>query len=115
MQLDYQEIGHNVRLQRTQLGMKQAELAERIDVSSQHISQIECGRTKLSLPVLVSLANALDCDVNALLGTNIQGEQTRRNMINRELQALLEQAPPQKLKLCLAVCGVILAQPEDAS
>lgn len=34
MQLDYQEIGHNVRLQRTQLGMKQSELAERIDVSS---------------------------------------------------------------------------------
>lgn len=31
--------------------LKQAELAELVDVSAQHISHVECGKTKLSLPV----------------------------------------------------------------
>lgn len=53
MTIDYEEIGQNIKMFRTRKRLKQAELAEMIEVSSQHISHIECGRTKLSLLVLI--------------------------------------------------------------
>lgn len=48
--VDYVEIGQNVKMCRMRKRMKQAELAEMANVSAQHISHIECGITKLSLP-----------------------------------------------------------------
>lgn len=41
MDLDYQEIGRNIRRFRQAKGLKQKELAELIQVSDQHVSHIE--------------------------------------------------------------------------
>lgn len=68
MELDYQEIGRNIRRFRQGLGMKQKDLAELIHVSDQHISHIENAYTKLSLVTLVAISNALKVDCNTLLG-----------------------------------------------
>lgn len=68
--LDYNEIGHNIRFYRQRAGLSQNQLSGMIGVSAQHITHIE-GSTKLSLPVLVRIANALSIDVNCLLGDNI--------------------------------------------
>lgn len=56
MEIDYAEIGRNIREHRRRCGMKQKELAELINVSDQHISHIENGYTKLSLVTLVAIA-----------------------------------------------------------
>lgn len=40
MKLDYAEIGHNIRRYRINSGLKQKTLAEKIHVSSQHISHM---------------------------------------------------------------------------
>lgn len=50
MELDYQEIGRNVRRYRLSKGLKQKQLAELIQVSDQHISHIENAHTQVSLP-----------------------------------------------------------------
>ena len=52
--MDYYEIGQRIRKNRRALGLSQEELAEKIGISSTHMSHIETGNTKLSLPVLVS-------------------------------------------------------------
>ena len=59
MELDYQAIGVRVRRFRKLQGLTQQALAERSDQEPSNISHIERGATKLSLPTLVSLANAL--------------------------------------------------------
>lgn len=53
MELDYQEIGRNVRRYRLSKGLKQKQLAELIQVSDQHISHIENAHTQVSLPTLI--------------------------------------------------------------
>lgn len=53
MTVDYEEIGKNIKLYRIRRELKQAQLAERVGVSSQHISHIECGRTKLGMSLLI--------------------------------------------------------------
>lgn len=53
-ELDYFEIGSNIRIQRILNGLKQKDLAERVNVSPQHISHVETGRAKPSLLMIVS-------------------------------------------------------------
>ena len=52
MELDYKAIGQNIREHRRKSGLNQKELAELVNLSPQHISHIETGHTKLSLPTL---------------------------------------------------------------
>lgn len=57
--MDYYQIGQRVRKYRKAQGLSQEELAARVGISVTHMSHIETGNTKLSLPVLVELACAL--------------------------------------------------------
>ena len=52
--MDYKELGNHVREARTIYGITQSNLAERVGCSVQHISHIETGHTKASLPLLVA-------------------------------------------------------------
>ena len=65
--LDYKAIGERIRKYRKALGLSQEELAERVDISTTHISHIETGSTKLSLQVLVNISNALSVQTDQLL------------------------------------------------
>lgn len=75
-ELDYKEIGHNIRYYRQRAGLKQNRLSDIIDVSPQHISHIESG-VQLSLPVLIKIANALDVGADCLLGSNLHKKQDK--------------------------------------
>ena len=57
--MDYYQIGQRVRKYRKAQGLSQEELAARVGISVTHMSHIETGNTKLSLPVLVELAGPL--------------------------------------------------------
>jgi len=64
---DYTLIGQRIRDRRLALKLTQETLAEAADISIQHMSKIENGRTKLSLPCVIALANALKTTVDRLL------------------------------------------------
>ena len=51
----YQEIGNNIKICRIRCNLKQAELAEMVGVTSQHISHVERCQTKPSLTLLVDI------------------------------------------------------------
>lgn len=59
MNINYKAIGMRIRNRRKVLGLTQQRLAEIADLSDTNISHIERGATKLSLPSLISIANAL--------------------------------------------------------
>ncbi len=65
--MNYYAIGQRIRKHRKAQGLTQERLAEIVEVSPTHISHIETGVTKLSLPALVRIADALDVRVDALL------------------------------------------------
>ena len=71
MELDYVAIGRRIRDARRQLGITQEKLAETVDLSPSHMSHIESGKTKVSLPSLILIANALYTSVDSLLHDNI--------------------------------------------
>ncbi len=67
MDIDYLDIGKRIKVKRLKLKLSQEKLAEKADVSNQHISHIENGTTKLGLPTLIAISNALNTSVDELL------------------------------------------------
>ena len=65
--IDYYGIGQRIRKIRKANSLSQEELASRIDISITHMSHIETGNTKLSLQVLVDIANELNVSTDELL------------------------------------------------
>ena len=65
--MNYKEIGTRIRKYRKLKNISQEELAEKIDISTTHMSHIETGSTKLSLQVLVDIAQILEVSTDALI------------------------------------------------
>lgn len=65
--MDYFKIGQKIRKFRKAYNMSQDKLAEAVGISTTHLSHIETGNTKLSLPVLVEIANVLNVQTDDLL------------------------------------------------
>lgn len=70
--MDYYELGQRIRKFRKARGLSQEQLAEKIGISSTHMSHIETANTKLSLPVLIDIAEALEVQTDCLLYANQQ-------------------------------------------
>lgn len=92
--LNYVEIGNKIRLLRKAKGLSQEQLAEKIWISTTHMSHIETGTTKLSLPVLVDIANALHVGTDDLLSEQITARD--RNFENAVQEILSSCTPSQK-------------------
>ncbi len=93
--MDYYEIGQRIRKFRKAHGFSQEELAEKAEISTTHMSHIETGNTKLSLPVLVLLAKALDVRTDDLLFDNAGSSCTANT---NEIVEILESCTPQQLR-----------------
>lgn len=91
--MDYYKIGQRVRQYRRDRALSQEELAEKAGISVTHMSHIETGNTKLSLPVLVSLCQALKVQADELLSDAPQG----RAASLAGLEAVLETCTPRQL------------------
>lgn len=71
MSIDYKSIGRRIKAARIRLDMTQERLAEQVNLSPSHLSNIETGTTKVSLPTIVKLANALQVSVDSLLADSV--------------------------------------------
>jgi len=71
MILDYKAIGKRIKIARIRADLTQEKLAEIVNLSPSHLSNIETGTTKVSLLSIVNLANALSVTVDDLLCDNL--------------------------------------------
>ena len=67
VKLNYTDIGMRIKNERARKKISQERLAELADLSIAHTSHIETGNTKVSLPALVKIANALSVSLNDLV------------------------------------------------
>lgn len=93
--MDYYEIGQRIRKIRKAHGLSQEELAEKINISTTHMSHIETGNTKLSLPVFVDIAAALDVRADDLLSTHA----ATTSATLEEISAIMEHCTAQEAKV----------------
>lgn len=67
MDLQICDMGMRIKSRRKELKIKQAELAESIEISKNHMSSIENGKQKPSLDTFVKICKCLDITPNYLL------------------------------------------------
>jgi transcriptional regulator with XRE-family HTH domain len=110
--MDYYQIGQRIRKVRKAKGLSQEALAAKVDISLPHMSHIETGNTKLSLPVLVALAEALDVKVDDLLYDNTQYSP---NAAVNEIAAVLLSCTAQESKIIVDMVKALKAALEQHS
>lgn len=67
MELNYSLIGERIKKIRKSQKLTQDKLSEMAEISPQHLSQIESAKTKLSLPALINICNALNVTTDVVL------------------------------------------------
>lgn len=96
--MNYYEIGQRIRKYRKASGLSQETLAEAIEISTTHMSHIETGNTKLSLPVLVAIADILSVQTDALL---YDAPIENKTCLITEMNEFLESCSPVELRFML--------------
>lgn len=66
-EINYQKLGLKIKEIRISRGLTQDTLAEMVSCNTSHISNIENNHTKVSLNVLLAIANALNTSIDYLL------------------------------------------------
>ena len=107
MDLDYRAIGIRIRRFRKDQGLTQQVLAEMSNQEPSNISHIERGATKLSLPTIVNIANALSVSVDDLLCDSLIESKTS---FEREIADILFDCDHQELKV---IAGTMRALKEN--
>lgn len=93
--MDYYKIGQNIRKIRKAHGLSQEELAEKVNISTTHMSHIETGNTKLSLPVFVDIASSLEVRTDDLLDNSSETTSTSLD----EISDVLDRCSAQEAKV----------------
>lgn len=94
--MDYYKIGQRIRKFRKAYHLSQEQLAEKVGISTTHMSHIETGNTKLSLPVFVDIAKVLCIQTDELLYDTPQKDKTA---IKGELEEILDSCSMQDIQI----------------
>ncbi|MGN1418884.1 MAG: helix-turn-helix domain-containing protein [Acutalibacteraceae bacterium] len=95
MEINYISIGARIRQFRKEKGWTQAVLAEKSGIEPSNISHIERGATKLSLPTLVSIANALEVTTDELVYASLV---KREHILTDSISSLLSDCNGDELQ-----------------
>ena len=93
-EIDYVAIGKRIRAARKLKKWTQETLAENAACEPSNISHIERAATKLSLPTLIRIANALDRSLDELVYDNLT---KNAHISNAMINELLKDCTPQEL------------------
>lgn len=98
--MDYYKIGQRIRKMRKACGLTQEKLAELVKISNTHMSHIETGNTKLSLPLLVKIAETLSVQIDELL---YDSPQTNTTTLRQEISELLNTCSNEELYVIIDI------------
>lgn len=96
MNIDYQSIGKRIKTARIRMDITQERLAELVNLSPSHLSNIETGSTKLSLPTIIHLANALHVSVDELLADSVVQS---KPIFEDEIQSILKDCDDYEIRI----------------
>lgn len=87
MGINYVSIGQNIKKFRVEKGLTQNKLGEKSGIEPSNTSHIERGATKVSLPTLVSIANALDVSLDEIIYDSlVKNEHIKIKLIDEIIQ-----------------------------
>lgn len=99
-EIDYAKLGIKIKKMRQKAGLTQDNLAEIVSCNTSHISNVENNHTKVSLNVLLAIANALNTSIDFLLADQLENSSLALdNEILRVLRGRDNQTKEKLLKI----------------
>ena len=92
----YKAIGKRIKIARIKADLTQERLAERINISPTHLSNIETGTTRVSLSTMISIANALSVTSDDLLCDSIVKAKAQ---FEKDIALLLEDCDEYEIRI----------------
>ncbi|MBE6857505.1 MAG: helix-turn-helix transcriptional regulator [Ruminococcus sp.] len=101
MELNYALIGERIKKIRKAQKITQDRLSEMAGISPQHLSQIESAKTKLSLPALINICNALNVTTDKVLCDVLTADTSEQ--INSDIAEVFNDCTADEIYLMLSV------------
>lgn len=101
MELNYTLIGARIKKIRKSQNITQDRLSEMAGISPQHLSQIESAKTKLSLPALTNICNALNVTTDKVLCDVLTADTSEQ--INSDIAEVFKDCTADEVYLMLSV------------
>ena len=99
--IDYRAMGQRIRARRLELKLTQEKLAEKVEISTSHIGEIERGTSICSLAVIVNIATVLNLNLDILVkGINDENA-------DNAFSEILDTLPNDNRKLYIKICETL--------
>lgn len=93
--IDFVQVGKRIRNARNNHDMKQKDLAERLGTNANHLSDIERGKKRASLEMLMQISNILDTPVDDFLKDNPMISSSY--MLESDILPILQKFTPESM------------------
>ena len=103
--MNYERIGEEIRKARITVDLTQEKLAEMLNISAVHLSNIEHGKTHMSFEVAVNISKILQLPLDVMLSAET-GLPNQKLVMNSKISELLEDCSSCEL---LTICDIIKA------
>jgi len=100
-------IGLRIKSLRMAKGITQEAFAEKCDISSRAVSNIERGKNFPSFDTLATIAGILECSLSDILDTPAGGNM-RRAAQEAEALALIKSLPDDKMEMAVKLLAALL-------
>lgn len=102
--VDYELLGKRIKEARKEANLTQDQLAEKLDISTAYMSQLETGKAAVNLNRLAQIALLLQTDI----GYFLSGATTSNQYLIEEFNSLLSDRTPEELNLAYRVLNELL-------
>jgi len=106
--MDYISIGRKIANGRNLKGLTQEELAEKINSNAGYISNIETGKKKPSLRMLINIVNILDISLDYLVMNELENKKFKDDIDIMELYKDVEKLSSKNKRLFYGISGDIV-------
>lgn len=98
-------LGKRIRALRKKDGLSQEQLAEKVNMSSKYLGEIERGQVNFSIDIAERISNALDIELTDLF--DYQHELDRKTLM-KKINSLIQDASDENLQLIFRIIKSIL-------
>lgn len=104
--VNYKALGSRIKDFRINKKLTQKELAEKVNITDRHISNIEAGRSKASIETVVAIVNVLGISLDNILldsldNVTINKVSDSKIIYNKEIKELVEDLSRDELKIII--------------
>jgi transcriptional regulator with XRE-family HTH domain len=108
--MDQKAIGRRIKHAREAKGFTQEQLAEKVDLSTSHMSVIERGIKPPKLETFIEIANILEVDANSILADVLS---VSNEILSSQLASKLSGLPQNRQKKVLRILDTLILEMSD--